>query len=209
MKISRQDQKEKSKTTAWWLYEFAYDLEKNAQNIDYLKDYLDKKLKSKQFNTIEEKLADIRERIGFDLARKITNEIEKLSQIKESTAAENCACNNSSSESCSCPVKTAMKHPERDVEIMGNILNYIKDMVKHEPHLDSATIISRCKDEEGLRFGDIEKRIDKGKLVSYINDLADSKVDGELAKYVPSDQLDVSSEDDIAEYYNHAEPSLQ
>lgn len=204
MKITRQDQTETNNITAGWLSDFATDLEKNAQNIDYLKDYLNKIHKHKQFNSIEEKLADIRERVGFDLARKITNEIEKTSNASE----EDCGC-NSSSKSCSCPVKTASEHQERDVQIMGNILNYIKDMVEHEPHLDSTTIISRCKNEEGLRFNDIESRIDRAKLISYIKDLLGKQEDDGLASYVPQhSESRNESEDQIAEYYNHAEPSL-
>jgi hypothetical protein len=209
MKINRHSTKEENKTTAFWLYEFAHDLEKNAQNVDYLKQYLNKVHKNKKFNSIEEKLADIRERIGFDLTQKVVNELEKTSHDK--TAGHDCAC-NSTSESCSCPVKTAMSHAPRDVELMGNILTYIKDMVQHEPHLDSATILSRCKHEDGLRFSDLEKKIDRSKLVSYVNDLlGKGDLDESLTKYVPSDSgedLTSDSDDAIAEYYNHAEPSL-
>ena len=186
-----------------WLYEFAYDLEKNAQNVDYLKNYLDKMHNKKKFNSIEEKLADIRERVGFDIARNITNEIEKISQTKESFNKEECGC-----DSCECSVKTAMKHPERDVQIMGNILNYIKDMVKHVSYLDPVTILTRCKEEEGLRFNDIQNKIDREKLISYIKDLSGNTSDEPLAKYTPDNSTHERVDDDIAEYYNHAEPSL-
>jgi len=218
MKIKRHGLKEKNKITAMWLFEFAHDLDKNAQNIDYLKDYLDKVHKNKRFNSIDEKLADIKERIGFDLTQKVVNEIEKISNEKlanhdHNSASNSCGC-NSASNSCSCPVKTAMTHPPRDVELMSNILKYIKDMIQHEPHLDSATILSRCKDEDGLRFVDLEKKIDREKLVSYIKDLLksqDNDSNNSLVSYTPSDDKEnssVDSDNSIADYYGHAEPSL-
>lgn len=200
MTIRRQDYEEENKITALWLYEFAYDLEKNAHNIDYLRDYLSKIHKNKKFDSIEEKLADIRERVGFNLTRKIVNEIEKISHEDDSsmkTSSKNIGS-----------IKTAMDHSDKDIELMDNILTYIKDMIRHEPHLNSTIIIFRCKSEDGLRYRELESKIDKGKLVNYIKDLLkaqSSSHDSELAKYVPSD-LNIESENDsVAEYYNHAE----
>lgn len=214
MKVNRHSHsKEKNTIDSLWLYEFAYDLEKNAQNIDFLKDYLDKTRTDKGFNTIDEKMADIRERVGFDLAKKVVNEIEKISS--EKTASHGCGCSpvkSAAADACACPIKTAaMTHPHEDVELMGNILKYIKDMVQHESHLDSATILHRCKNEEGLRYGDLEQKIDRAKLVSYINDLlgSDAGPKDQLATYVPQDLnhvADFESGDAQAEYYNHAEP---
>ena len=105
-----------------------------------------------------------------------------------------------------------MSHNSKDVDLMRNILTYIKDMVQHEPHLDSVTVLSRCKHEDGLRFGDLEKKIDRGKLVSYIDDLLShhsDKTREELVTYTPSDKssnMTHDSDNTIAEYYSHAEP---
>jgi len=211
MKINRHSLKEENHITALWLYEFAHGLDKNAQHLDYLKDYLDKMYKDKKFNSIEEKLADIKERVGFDLAKKIVNEIEKISNEKITTAGQ--SCNNSSSEKCSCEVKTAMKHSERDVKLMDNILKYISDTVEHEPHLDSATIISRCRNEDGLRFNDL--RIDIGKLKDWIDKKILSNSSNNFSRdqleevsYIPPEpSTDGDADDKVAEYYTHAEPS--
>jgi len=205
MKINRHNSEEKNKITAMWLYEFAYDLEKNAQNIDYLKDYINSKNKNKKFDSIDEKLADFRERIGFDLAQKIVNEMEKSGgNIVEA----GCGC-HTKIDSCECSVKSASAHSDRDVKIMNNILKYIKDMVGHEPGLDIITVISRCKREDGLLFNEMEKKIDRDKLISYIKDLTDSKTEVELISYKP-ESIDTSLEDkykdSVADYYNHAEP---
>jgi len=210
MKIKRHSLNEKSKITAMWLYEFAHDLDKNAQNIDYLREYLNKIHKDKKFGSIDEKMADFRERLGFDLTIKIVNEMEKVSN--EKMALNRCECKHSSS-SCACSIKTAMAHPHRDVELMRNILTYIKDMVQHEPHLDASTVISRCKQEDGLRYNDLESKIDKGKLIGYVKDLLGAHDDSfsSLVSYIPSDSSkhqERDAEDSVAEYYNHAEPNL-
>lgn len=203
MKITRQNnQNEKSKITAPWLYEFAYDLAKNSyNNVDYLKDYFNSRKPNKGFNTIDEKMADIKDRVGFDLARKISEEVSKNNII----AAESCKCQNS----CSCTIKKAeYQHPEEDVRLMGNILNYIQDMIKHEPHLDRATIISQCRDEEGLGFNRL--RINQEKLNNFIDDqlkIQNDKRKSNLVSYIPNDPFgDSDSQNWEAEYYRHSKP---
>lgn len=210
MKIERHGTKETNKTTAFWLHEFAYDLEKNAQNIDYLKDYLNKLHKEKKFDSIEDKLADIRSRVGLDLAIKLSNEIDNINNhVSLSSVVASSCCGTT--HKCTCEVKTAqVHHSERDIMIMGNILKYIQDMIKHEPHLDSAVILSRCQNEEGLRFNDLEKKIDHTKLRKYINDLLGVNNDSQLesVSYTPNKPLtEYEADDRVAEYYNHAEPN--
>lgn len=210
MKVNRDGSEEKNKTTAFWLYEFGYDLAKNAQNVDYLRDYLNSLQKNKKFSSIEEKLADIRSRVGLDLATKISNE---LNHENHKDASEACQCDNNVSKKCHCEVKTAeshSSHTEREISIMKNILDYIRDMIKSEPYLNAAIIISRCKSEEALHFDHLQKKIDHGKLINYINDLLNKEdpIREEKVQYTPSiieDQFD--AHDISAEYYNHAEPS--
>jgi hypothetical protein len=208
MKINRQDGKEKSNITAPWLYEFAHDLEKGAyNNVDYLKNYFDSRTKSVKFDSIDEKMADIKDRVGFDLARKISQEVNNGSPV---TASEKTSCGCTIPKpACSCKVKQAeYKHDARDVQLMGNILNYVKDMIKHEPHLDRATVVSRCRDEEGLGFGNL--RINQAKFESYIDDClseSDDKEKSELISYIPSEPLgEADAQDWEAEYYRHSKP---
>lgn len=221
-KITRHDQTETNKTTAFWLYEFAHDLDKKAQDVDYLKQYIQKNYKNNKFNTIEEKLADIKKRVGFDLAKKIVNELEKTSsdESKESGCecgkkCEKCKgdCKCGEKSSCTCSIKTASKKKKKDkkdVAIMDNILKYIKAMILDQPHLDPMTVLSRCREEEGLMYNNIHKKIDHEKLMNYINELissSDHKDHNHVVYYIPYDPNSVAdSKVDIAEYYNHAEP---
>lgn len=205
-KINRHGEEESNDINSlpFWLYEFAFDLQKNAGNIDYLKQYLSQK--TNKFNTIEEKLADIKERIGFDLSQKISEEMEKVSNIKEASESSSCGCGGS----C-CSIKTASKkspHSKRDVDTMRNILRYIKDMVSHEPDVSSSVVLHRCKEEDGLGFKELSNKINRDKLISYIDSLLlSNKNSSNSVVYTPlSDEL--SSGDDVAEYYNHAKTEM-
>lgn len=207
--IKRQkDQTERYGITASWLYEFAHDLEKKSGSIDYLKEYLDSQKKKKGFSTIEEKLADIKDRVGFDLARKISEETNKAPHKISAEASTACACQNTC-QSCQQQTKTAQqKHSEKDVKAMENVLKYIQDMVRHESHLDVGSVISRCRAEEGLGFSEL--RIDLGKLRKYIEGLlAEHQEEHASATYIPKDRMEIDLAEDMqADYYNHANPSL-
>jgi hypothetical protein len=220
MKVKRQDDRETNKITAFWLYEFAHDLDKKATTTDYLKEYLDKNYRNKKFSTIEEKLADIKERVGFNIATKIVDQIEKNSNehTHQTSASKDSTCK--CKKDCSCSVKTAShkqskskskknSKSKKDIKIMDGILSYIEDMIKHEPHLDPITVLDRCRSEEGLKYNSIRKKINHDKLMSFINDLLSSNVHSHefTITYVPSDSsIDVTQSDSVAEYYNHAEP---
>lgn len=204
MKVKRQEYYEQNKTTeAFWLREFGYDLEKNADHLDYLKQYLEQKFKINEFKSIDEKLADIRNRVGFDLARKISDEIEKVGAHDES----HCGC-EPIKQTCGCPVKNAsVQHSKENVAQMKNVLKYIKDVSNHEPHLSSIIILERCKKEDGLKFNDLP--VDIEKLKKYIDTLLEKHDHKEEdVKYQPKNNSEPeSAEDQVAEYYRHAEPS--
>lgn len=227
MKVKRQDSTETNKTTAFWLYEFAHDLEKQAGDVDYLKDYLNKNYKNKKFSTIKEKLDDIKQRVGFDLARKVTNELEKKSSKESGCGCDKpCGCDKSCKcdGNCGCKneavdqVKTASKKKKKtkntsktkkNIKIMQNILSYIEQMIHHEPHLDPLSILNKCRSVEGLKFNNIQDIIDHDKLNAYIKDLLSNQgsYDEALITYIPMDHEDLIHSDTVAEYYNHAEPT--
>lgn len=197
-RITRCDDKENYNITVPWLIQFAQSLEKGAHGIDYLQQLFQT---NEKFNTIEEKMADIKERIGFDLLNKVSEELENSD--KTITASEECSCE----KECSCKVTTAtFEHSEEDISIMESILGYIGDMTKSEPHLDVATVVSRCREEDGLKFEDI--RINLDKLKEHIGQQLESHKDmcGEEVIYVqPTAIADGEADDDIADYHRRTE----
>ena len=70
-KINRQNLTEKYSVTSDWIMDFRNNLAKNADTIDYLKEYLDSVYNKPSFNSVEEKIADIKNRIGFDLSNRV------------------------------------------------------------------------------------------------------------------------------------------
>jgi len=197
-KIKRQDGViEQNGLMQDWLILFAHEFQKEG----YLEN-LKPVVRRKHYISIEEKMADIKQRIGFDVVSKLTDELEDLS--KQSQAKGSCDCGGG----C-CEVKTATyKHSERDVKLMRNILSYIDDMAKAEPHLSSTAILSRCRDAEGLQFGSL--RIDEEKLKSYVSDLLNKYGDDSVedVRYERREDEPVSANSglDQADYYSHARP---
>lgn len=199
-KIYRYYDKEETQINIPWIELFARELEARNNGIDYLQQLFQQ---TSRFNSIDEKMADIKQRIGFDLINKVSEELEKHEKI--ASQKEPCECGGS----CGCKVKTASyKHPQKDVDQMQVILSYIRDMAKSEPHLDPATVISRCREEDGLRFGDL--RINMTKLKDFIGEQLE-KHHGEgdseaVVVYVPQEPISSGeAEDNIAEYYRSSE----
>ena len=58
-----------------WLVLFAHEFEKNAY-LENLKPVINRKY----FHSIDEKMADIKERIGFDVVSRLTDELEDISK---------------------------------------------------------------------------------------------------------------------------------
>lgn len=177
-----------------WLILFAESLNKNAY-LENLKPVIHRK----KFDSIEEKMADIKNRIGFDIINKFTEEVNELSK----EAAKTCDCGGG----CCSLKKASYEHSEKDISKMKMILKYINDMVEAEPHLSASVVIAKCKDAEGLSFNSI--RIDESKLKKYIEKLLNkhNKNDAEDVTYIKrEDQSSLYNGADQADYYSHAKP---
>lgn len=197
-KVTRQDvPKEHYDVMQDWLILFAHEFEKQA----YLEN-LKPAIYRRHFSSIDEKMADIKKRIGFDVVSKFTEEIDDINKKSE---VESCDCKGS----C-CDKKTAnYKHPESDIKKMAVILQYIEDMVRAEPTIDSSVVISRCRNTDGLGFAGL--RIDDRKLRDYIEDLlskysSDSSEDFKYQK-IEADPISAVTNVEQADYYNHARPN--
>lgn len=180
MKIKRQDEKEQYDITVDWIKDFASSIEHNPNMLNNIKHLI---LKDNRFNTIDEKLADIKQRVGFDL-------IKNIESVEPSQ------------------VVTASKHSDEDIRRMDNILKYIKEMVKHESHLSAPEVISKCRQEEGLKFDRL--KIDMGKLRGFIDKLIDeNKEPEEEIVYRPGEEEDFTGDQDdsMAAYWLHSQTS--
>ena len=80
-KIKRQSQKESYKITCDWINDFANSIEKNANYIDTLR----KRNSVDKFSTIEEKMDDIKKRVGYGSIKSLSSYENNLMQKKIAT----------------------------------------------------------------------------------------------------------------------------
>lgn len=199
MKITRQNTAESYNTTANWLKDFADSLKKDANFIDNFK-----KIKNTEFGSIEEKMADIRQRVGFDLIKTMKDE---PSQVK--SASEKCDHVKDESDTEECKVCKAKKVlDEEGLTILKNFVEYAIDFGKSRPDASIEAIIHECKRDPKLKFEKIEKNINpkslrkmlKTKLSKYRKEKEDK------VKYVSDETTSSSIQNDLADYVLHASP---
>jgi hypothetical protein len=199
MKITRQDTAESYNTTANWLKDFADSLKKDANFIDNFK-----KIKNKEFGSIEEKMADIRQRVGFDLIKTMKDE---PAQVKSASAKCDHVKDESDTEECKvCKAKKVLD--EEGLSILKNFVEYAIDFGKSRPDASIEAIIHECKRDPKLKFEKIEKNINpkslrkmlKTKLSKYRKEKEDK------VKYVSDETTSSSMQNDLADYVLHASP---
>lgn len=199
MKITRQDTSESYNTTVDWLKDFANSLRKDANFIDNFK-----KIKNKEFGSIEEKMADIRQRVGFDLIKTMNEE-----PVQVKSAASKCDHVKDGPEEDECKVCKAKKVlDEEGLKILKNFIEYAIDFGKSRPDASVEAIIHECKRDPKLKFEKIEKNINpkslrkmlKTKLAKYRKEKEDA------VKYVADEISSSSIQNDLADYVLHASP---
>jgi len=199
-KVARLGLIERNRTTVDWLVAFEKKLlQREIQRRANLGN-LAPIIRRKQYSSIEEKMADIKKRIGFDLSQKFADELDSLNK-----SGNSCKCEVTTS--CACKLKAYAGRKEDDIRKMQNILNFVKDIVKAEPHLSATNIIAKCREDEGLGFNSL--KIDHTKLKAYAERLLSSvrKNENEEVKYVSRNE-EGNTGVEQAEYYSHADTSL-
>lgn len=201
MKINRQGSTENYQVTVDWLKDFA-DRYKPMQPSEFSSHGT-----SRKFSSIEEKLNDIKSRIGFDLLKRTDYNTDSKIATESKTA---CHCKDHGNCECETNVKTAFISRDEQVKLMENILEYTKQLISHEySNLSMALVLSRLRSEPDLMFERLPINMDKFK--KYIEKLfSQYNTPGETVKYMPQDSLvetdSSNSADRNSEIWNHAHP---
>ncbi len=192
--IKRTNETEKYNTTVGWLDEFFSKMARNNPPAPPIAT-----ASTEKFATIEEKMADIKSRVGFSSV----SDLKKESSLKEKEkSSKKCKC-GAPKENCICK-KNADK--ER-VLALKTVLKYISDMIESEPHLLEPEILARCVDNKDLNFESIGIR--PKKLSSFINSKKAPKSDSIEVIYVkPSIDNNSNPLENMADYYRHGMPNL-
>jgi hypothetical protein len=193
--IKRINESEKYNTTVGWLDDF---LKKMAKDLP--PSPIGQTTASKEkFATIEEKMNDIKSRVGFASV----DSIKKESSYEIVTASEEkCKCGNLKSK-CTCKKNKSKKVDERKLKLVKNLLRYIKEMIASEPHLLEPEILSRCSADSELQFDNIG--INSSALSDFIS--KNKPKSGEVEVVYIKPDINSSVMGDVADYYQHGLPN--
>jgi hypothetical protein len=176
---------------------FVRSLEKNA---DYLSNLRSVMKRRNDFSTIEEKMADLKERAGFNLVKNINTENNK--NIKSAGCEDDCCSEKAGKGKCgSCGGSTQ----EDILKTLRSILEYIEAFAKDRSDISYGTIVNHCREHPKLGFDRIESKIDHNKFKSLIEKiLKKHKIDPEKVEYISEADMPSTFGDDIADYMAHA-----
>jgi hypothetical protein len=192
MKVNRQNLTEEYSTTAGWVRDFSNGLSKNADYLDNLRSIMKKR---KDFNTIDEKMADLRSRAGFDLVKNIDTSDNK--ETKEAgCGCGSCGGCSGGSEKVSDKKELASK--------LSEVMRYISSFSKDRPDASYGAVISHCREHPHLGFDKLERRLNHKFKDAVQAILGKHKKDPEAVEYISGADMTSSHDDDMADYYSHA-----
>jgi hypothetical protein len=199
MKVTRQILSEEYNTTVDWINDFAKNLEKNA---DYLSNLRSVMKKRNDFSTIEEKMADLKERAGFDLIKNINTKNNQ--NIKSAGCGDTCRDEKAGKGKCGA-CESKKNNSGEILEVLRSILEYIQAFVADRTDLCYGAIMTHCREHPKLGFDKVEKKIDHSKFKNLVEKiLKQHKSSPEKVEYMSEADMPSSYDDDIADYMSHA-----
>jgi hypothetical protein len=206
--IKRTNEVERYNTTVDWLQDFINKVAKNAPPAPPSVSIASRE----KFATIEDKMQDIKARVGFNSLNKLSNNSDK----KVITSSEKCTCGKKDGEctckKCTCgkkdgkcTCKKKSKVEKKTLDTLRNVLKYISDMIASEPHLLEPEIRSRCIENKDLGFETLN--LNPEKIKAFVEKKKGNK-DGVTAEviYMKPGSNRPTSEEDIADYFRHGLP---
>ena len=192
MKVNRQNLTEEYNTTAGWVRDFSNGLSKNADYLDNLRSIMKKR---KDFDTIDEKMADLKSRAGFDLLKNVDAIGEEA--VKEA----GCGCGTCGG----CSAKSGKASDKKELSLkLKKVIEYISSFAKDRPEAGYGAVIAHCREHPHLGFDKLERRLNhkfKGAVQSI---LKKHKKDPEAVEYISGADMTSSYDNDMADYYSHA-----
>lgn len=192
--VKRTNETESYNVTADWLQDFINKMAKSAPPAPPTVSIASRE----KFATIEDKMKDIKARVGFGTITKITQESSPEIRVESS---KKCDCGKKDGK-CTCSKKKNIS--KESINSLKNILKYISDMIASEPHLLEPEIRSRCLENKDLGFENL--KIKPSKLKKFIDSKRVAAPEVSEVIYIKPDVGSSSSEEDIADYFRHGMP---
>jgi hypothetical protein len=191
-KIKRFSEKESYKITCDWINDFANGLEKNANFVDRVR----KRNSVEKFSTIEEKMNDIKSRVGyldFDASK---DQILKT-ESDNSIVSNACGCNKCEA----CEAKSSKKEMLRSILMeMIKIIDGRKDINYPEE------VLNECRKDQYMNFSNLESELDpeylKGWLAEKIKARRSEMKKPEAIRPSYEEAHQFAIEDSVPSYYN-------
>ena len=198
-KQKRIEEKESYPTTVSWLKDFTNKVAKEkAPPSPFIMTS-----STEKFATIEDKMNDMKSRVGFGSIMKVTSKSE--SPIV-SESSKKCDCGKSGKK-CTCNIDKSDKEDKR-LKSVKNILNYIRQMMDSEKHLLCPEIMDRCRQNQDLGLESTGVREDK--LMEFIENIRKKTAPEDVVVVYnsPNSNETFDFSGDIAYYYRHSTPTV-
>ena len=215
MKVSRQNINESYNITSGWVRDFANKIEKSSDFLSNVKSIMNKR---NQPASVEEKISDIKERVGFDLIKNFrkTNNI----QVKEAgcgaPAEGKKPCCGGCASGSGCDSKShgpgphgpdsRSSHSDETLALVDQLLVYIRNFIKDRNDVSYVTVVDHCRSHPGLSWHELSPKMDPEKLSGFIDrEISKNKSAPEAVEYISQDDesfADLGSE--LPEFISHS-----
>lgn len=157
---------------------------------------------TEKFATIEDKMTDMKARVGFDNITRQNGTIPATVVKSAGTIDKECDCGKGKDCVCS---KVKHKPSKERMDKLQTILKYITDMMAAEPHLLEPEILARCIDNHDLGFETLRVRPEK--LSRFIEKRKAPQTEAAVVYFAPDTKGQEGYQNDVADYYSHSSPA--
>tara|TARA_Y100000592_G_scaffold81112_1_gene128512 strand:- start:250 stop:792 length:543 start_codon:yes stop_codon:yes gene_type:complete len=174
MKVNRQNINESYNITSGWVSDFAKNIEKNADFLANVRGVFKDRNSPK---TIEEKMADIKDRVGYSAA--IEDKVGGHSKSSDKTASN----------------KSEL------VRLMSQLIDYIKKLCKDRVEMGNEAVLDHCRRHPSLSWEILSPNIDHNKLKKFISKQISSRpTEFEPVEYIEYNSVGDDYDDSIPEF---------
>jgi hypothetical protein len=211
MKVNRQNINESYSITSGWVRDFAKKIEKSSDFLSNVRTVMDKR---NHPSSVEEKISDIKHRVGFDLIKNFRD--SNGVQIKEAACGDApvgkkpCCGGCASGSGCDGDSKEGTgnraNHSDDILALVEQLLVYIRNFIKDRDDVSYATVVDHCRSHPNLSWHELSPKIDPEKLSGFIGrEINKNKSAPEAVEYIPQDDEDFSNAGgELPEFISHS-----
>ena len=208
MKVSRQNINESYSITSGWVRDFAKKIEKSSDFLSNVRTVMDKR---SQPSSVEEKISDIKHRVGFDLIKSFRESSDM--QVKEAACGDAtdekkpCCGGCASGAGCDAGSKGGPgNHSDDILALVEQLLVYIRNFIKDRDDVSYATVVDHCRSHPNLSWHELSPKIDPEKLSGFIGrEINKNKNATEAVEYIPQDDEDLTNAGgELPEFISHS-----